>query len=177
MELKADTDYQYDSAKAQVNIIREVKGNLQVTATSKKKVDSSNDTPSGGNTDGNENGTTSGNISGTTDSNTSTGTNTEKVSNTPVAVTTTAAIASGVKAKVKTTKSKTAAIVSVNKTNKKTITLKSTVKKDGVAYDVTAINKNAFAGAKKLKIVKITSKKAPKVMKGAFGKLNTKRVK
>lgn len=46
----------------------------------------------------------------------------------------------------------------------------------GVKYTLTQINKNAFAKMKNLKEIRCTCKKAPKVQKGAFGKLKTKNI-
>ncbi|MBQ3281357.1 MAG: hypothetical protein IJH41_03010 [Eubacterium sp.] len=51
-----------------------------------------------------------------------------------------------------------------------------TTKIKGKKYTITQINKNAFAKMKKLKIVKVYSTRALKVQKGAFGKLNTKKI-
>ncbi len=47
---------------------------------------------------------------------------------------------------------------------------------NGYKFTVTAIAKNAFAKMKKLKTIKFFSTKALKVAKGAFGKLNTKKI-
>ena len=53
--------------------------------------------------------------------------------------------------------------------------LKTTTIK-GKKYTITKIGKNAFAKMKKLKVVKVYATKALKVQKGAFGKLNTKKI-
>ena len=47
---------------------------------------------------------------------------------------------------------------------------------NGYKFTVTGIAKNAFAKMKKLKTIKFYSTKALKVAKGAFGKLNTKKM-
>ncbi len=47
---------------------------------------------------------------------------------------------------------------------------------NGYKFTVTAIAKNAFAKLKKVKVIKFNFTKAPKVAKGAFGKLNTKKI-
>ena len=59
-----------------------------------------------------------------------------------------------------------------NKTKKilKTTTLK------GKKYKITKIARNALAKMKKLKVVKVYATKALTVQKGAFGKLNTKKI-
>ena len=46
----------------------------------------------------------------------------------------------------------------------------------GKTYTITGINKNAFAKMKKLRTIKIYATKALKVQKGAWGKLNTKKI-
>ena len=47
---------------------------------------------------------------------------------------------------------------------------------NGYTFTVTGVAKNAFAKMKKLKTIKFFSTKALKVAKGAFGKLNTKKI-
>ena len=105
---------------------------------------------------------------------------------------------SGAKTTVKTTENGTAAIKKV-KSSKKSVTVSSTVKVDGVEYKVTTIEANAFAnckkatkitlpstvktikkkaftGAKKVKTIVVKSKKAVTVKKGAFKGVDTKKV-
>ena len=63
------------------------------------------------------------------------------------------------------------------KNNKvKNITIKGTVKINGVKYKVTSIGKKAFAKAKKLKKINIKSKFIKKIAKGAFKKTSKKLV-
>ena len=105
---------------------------------------------------------------------------------------------SGVKATVKTTENGTAAVKNV-KSNKKSVTVSSTVEVEGVEYKVTVIEANAFAnckkatkitlpstvkkikkkaftGAKKVKTIIVKSKKAVTVKKGAFKGINTEKI-
>ena len=102
-------------------------------------------------------------------------------------------------AKVDTKANGTAAVDSVKKSTKKSITVSGTVTVDGVKYTVTVINakafanckkatkitlpasiktikKNAFAGAKKVKTITLKGKKSITVAKGAFKGLNTKKM-
>ena len=104
----------------------------------------------------------------------------------------------GAKTTVKTTENGTAAIKKV-KSSKKSVTVSSTVKVEGVEYKVTTIEANAFAnckkatkitlpstvktikkkaftGAKKVKTIVVKSKKAVTVKKGAFKGINTKKI-
>lgn len=101
--------------------------------------------------------------------------------------------------KVDTKKNGTATLTQVKKTKAKTVTISSTVKVDGVKYKVTTIDanafakapkatkvelpktittikKNAFKGAKKLKIITFKNTKAAKVQKGAFKGLKTRKM-
>lgn len=98
-----------------------------------------------------------------------------------------------------TSKKGSATIRTIKKNNRKTITIPSKITVKGVKYDVTAIgakafknckkatklilpasvtriDKNAFAGAKKVKVIKLNGKKAPTIKKGAFKGLNTKKI-
>ena len=104
----------------------------------------------------------------------------------------------GVKATVKTTDDGTAVVKDV-KSSKKSVTVSSTVKVDGVEYKVTTIEANAFAnckkatkialpatvktikkeaftGAKKVKTIVVKSKKAVTVKKGAFKGVDTQKI-
>lgn len=76
----------------------------------------------------------------------------------PVKQTESVKTASGVKATVATTAKGTATVKAV-KTTKKTVTVGKTVKVNGVSYTVTAIGAKAFAGAKNLKTIKLSSAK------------------
>ncbi len=58
----------------------------------------------------------------------------------------------------------------------KTKKVPKTIEYKGKKYTVTGINKNAFAKMKKLRTIKIYATKALKVQKGAWGKLNTKKM-
>ncbi len=49
-------------------------------------------------------------------------------------------------------------------------------KLNGYKFTVTSVAKNAFAKMKKLRTIKFFSTKALKVQKGAWGKLNTKKI-
>lgn len=114
-----------------------------------------------------------------------------------------AVTASNVKAsngsKVNTNKNGTATVKTIKATSKKSVTLASTVKVNGVSYKVTTvgekafanakkatkitlpatiktISKGAFTGAKKVKTIVLKGKKSITVKKGAFKGLNTKKV-
>lgn len=101
--------------------------------------------------------------------------------------------------KVSTKKNGTATLGEVKKTNKKSVSVSSTVKVNGVSYKVTTIDAKAFAnakkatritlpatittikagaftGAKKVKTITLNSKKAVTVKKGAFKGVNTKKM-
>lgn len=105
----------------------------------------------------------------------------------------------GVTPKVDTKKDGTAAISAIKKTDKKEVTVSSTVTVDGVKYKVTTvdakafanctkatkvtlpatiktINAGAFTGAKKLKTITLSGTKAVTVKKGAFKGVNTKKM-
>ncbi len=58
----------------------------------------------------------------------------------------------------------------------KTKRVPKTAKLKGKRYTVKAVAKNAFAKLKKVRTIKFFSTKALKVSKGAFGKLNTKKI-
>lgn len=77
---------------------------------------------------------------------------------------------------VSTTDKGTATINAIAKTSKKTVTVPTTVTVDGVDYAVTEIAKNAFKDCKKAKTVKLNITKSITVKKGAFAKLNTKKM-
>lgn len=101
--------------------------------------------------------------------------------------------------KVDVKKNGTADLNSIPKTNKKSVTVASTVKVNGVTYKVTTVSakafknaakatkitlpktitkieKNAFSGAKKLTKLTIDTKKSITVQKGAFNGVNTKKM-
>lgn len=101
--------------------------------------------------------------------------------------------------KVDVKKNGTAELNSIPKTNKKSVTVASTVKVNGVTYKVTTVSakafknaakatkitlpktitkieKNAFSGAKKLTKLTINTKKSITVQKGAFNGVNTKKM-
>ncbi|WP_026529097.1 leucine-rich repeat protein [Butyrivibrio sp. VCD2006] len=106
--------------------------------------------------------------------------------------------ANGVKATVDTEADGSAALVSVEASTAKSVTIPSKLKVNGVEYTVTTLEKGALKNlskaktitlpetittlkkgsiqAKKLKTLKINSKKAPKVEKGAFKGKNTKKM-
>ena len=67
-------------------------------------------------------------------------------------------------------------LTGVKNVKAKNLTIKGTVKIDGVKYKVTSIGKKAFAKAKKLKKINIKSKFIKKIAKGAFKKTNKKLV-
>ncbi|WP_288887869.1 hypothetical protein [uncultured Eubacterium sp.] len=67
-------------------------------------------------------------------------------------------------------------LTGVKNVKTKNLTIKGTVKIDGVKYNVTSIGKKAFAKAKKLKKINIKSKFIKKIAKGAFKKTNKKLV-
>lgn len=100
---------------------------------------------------------------------------------------------------VNTSKKGTASLEAVKKTSAKSVTVSSKVKVGKVTYTVTTIKANAFknapkatkitlpstitflgaksfSGAKSLKTIAVTSKKAIKVSKSAFKGLNTKKI-
>lgn len=104
----------------------------------------------------------------------------------------------GIDLSANTNQDGTASIAKVAKSNKKSVTIPSKIKVNGVEYTVTSLEKGALKNlkkakkitlpetitvlkkgsiqAKKLKTLKITSKKAPKVEKGAFKGKNTKKM-
>lgn len=71
---------------------------------------------------------------------------------------------------------KTATFVKVKKANQATIKTKKISKKLKNGCVVTKVAKNAFANCKKLRNIKFYSTKALTVAKGAFGKIDTKKV-
>ena len=71
---------------------------------------------------------------------------------------------------------KTATFVRVKKASRATIKTKKISKKLKNGCVVTKVAKNAFASCKKLRNIKFYSTKALTVAKGAFGKIDTKKV-
>ncbi len=67
-------------------------------------------------------------------------------------------------------------VTGISDKKKTSITIPATVKYEGVKYTVTAIGEKAFANCKKLKKIKIKSKKLSSVGKDAFKKIHKKAV-